>query len=424
LSAAETKVLTRRIGVITPFDLAAYRADGGYAALEKALSAGRDAVTQEVKRSGLLGRGGAGFPTGLKWEMTAREGAEPKYLLCNADEGELGTHKDRLLLGGDPCRVLEGMTIAAYAAGAAKGIIYFNEEFRALAEQWERLIRQAEEEGLLGEDIMGSGFGLTVKTCLGRGLYIAGEEMALISSLEGKRPTSRPKPPFPTQAGLFGLPTCINNVETLANVPDIVWRGADWFLSMGLPDDPGTRLVSLSGDVKEQCVCEIAVGSCTLAEAVPAFAGGTRGGRPVRAVQPGGGTSAFLAGGALDTPIASRPIAEAGSSLGTAGVTVYEEGHSLVDAVVSIMEYYGRESCGRCAPCRIGTVRMLEILKLIQAGAGKPEHLEQLRRIGRACVLGSTCGMGEAFPQPVLSALKLFPEEFESRLVGASRAVR
>ncbi len=424
MSAVETKIVTRRVGVVPPFDLEAYRADSGCRALEKALSMTPAAVTEEVKRSGLVGRGGAGFPTGLKWELTAREEAESKYLICNADEGELGTHKDQLLLEGDPWRVLEGMTIAARAVGAGKGIIYFNEHFRSIAEQWEEMIRAAEQASLLGDDILGSGFGFRVKVCLGRGLYIAGEEMALIASIEGRRPTSRDKPPFPTQHGLFGLPTCVNNVETLANVPDIVERGADWFRSIGLEDDLGTRVITLSGDVKEERVREVAVGSSTLAEAIETFAGGTRSGRPVKAVQPGGGTSAFLAADALDTPIAQQAIARAGSSLGTAGIIVYEEGHSIVDAAVSCMEYYGRESCGRCAPCRIGTVRMLEILKQVQAGQARPGSLDQLRRIGYACAVSSTCGMGQAFPEPVLSALKLFPEEFESQLVAAPNATR
>lgn len=424
MSAVQTKVLTRRIGTAAPFDLDAYREDGGYRSLEKALATGPPAIVEQVKQSGLIGRGGAGFPTGLKWELTAAQQADLRYLICNADEGELGTHKDRFLLAGDPFRVLEGITIAAYAVGAAKALVYFNESFREVASQWEEAIPVAEEAGLLGEGILGSDFHLEVKIYLGRGLYVAGEEMVLIASLEGRRPTSRDKPPFPTQQGLFERPTCINNVETLANVPDIVERGPEWFRSMGTEDEPGTRVISLSGDVRREGVWEVEVGSCSLAEAIETFAGGTPDGKPIKAVQPGGGTSAFLPAASLGTPIARKTIEQAGSSLGTAGIIVYEEGRSMVDAAAECMDYYGHESCGRCTPCRVGSVRMLEIMRRLRAGEGRPGDLRRLRETGRACVAASICGMGQSFPLPVLSALRLWPEEFESRLLQAPSAAR
>jgi len=411
MKAGECRVLTRRVGRAAPNDLAAYRADGGYSALEKALRMGPEAVIDEVKKSRLTGRGGAGFPTGMKWEFTARQQSTPRVLLCNADEGELGTRKDHLLLDADPFQVLEGITIAAFAIGAEKAGIYINGEYRDTLRLWERVVARAEEAGLLGERIMGSRFDLRLKLYRGQFLYIPGEELALIASIEGRRATSRPKPPFPSESGLFGMPTCVNNVETLANVPHVIAKGADWFLGLGVPGEPGTRIVTLSGDVGKECVCEVEIGACTVQEAIDSFAGGTRGGRPVKAVQPGGGTSAFLSGEALKTPLQSDALAAAGSSLGTAGIMVYEEGRSIVDVLVELFDYYGRQSCGRCAPCRVGIPKMHEILRRIQAGGGDAEDLDRLREISRVCMAVSTCGLGKACPVPVVSALELFPDE-------------
>jgi NADH-quinone oxidoreductase subunit F len=396
--------------------LEAYKALGGVQGLEQALRAGPQTVLEEIKRSGLTGRGGAGFPEGLKWQAAAGEKKYPKYFICNADEGELGTFKDKVLLDGDPWAVLEGILIAAYAIRAQHAYIYIKGEYEATYELWETLARQAERAGLLGERILGSEFSVSFHVAKGRGPYIAGEEFALIASLEARRPMSRLKPPYPTDQGLFGRPTVVNNVETIANVPVILAQGASKYRKLGTKEEPGTRLFSLSGDVKKPGVYELEIGSGTLRELIDEFGKGTTHGRPVKAVQPGGGTSALLPEDALDCPLTAEAIRKAGSGLGTAGVIVYEEGKSAVDIARGLLEFYGVESCGRCSPCRIGVVKMKEIIEQISRREGTAEDLARLRHIGRACVAASTCGMGQAFPLPVLSALELFPEDFNAGL--------
>jgi len=409
----ETKLLTRRIGKYEPLDLKGYEADGGLVALKQALAMGPESVIEQIKRAGLVGRGGAGFPTGPKWAMAASEKQGRKYLICNAEEGELGTFKDKVLLDGDPWMVLEGILIAAYAIGAEQAYIYINGEYDHTVELWERLVVEAKKAGLLGDGILGSKFSVDLQVVKGKGLYITGEEFALISSLETRRAASRLKPPYPTEKGLFGRPTVVNNVETLANVPVILANGVEAYHKLGVEGEPGTRLFSLSGDVEESGVYELEVGSGTLAEFIDEFGRGTASGRPVKAVQPGGGTSALLARASLGCKLTTKAIRQAGSEIGTAGVIVYEEGKSVVDIVKGLMEFYASESCGRCAPCRIGVVRMREIIEKVFKGEGTTEDLEQLRQIGKACVAVSTCGMGQAFPLPVLSSLELFPQDFE-----------
>lgn len=410
----ENKVLTQRIGKYEPLDLEAYKALGGLQGIEQALRAGPQTVLEEIKRSGLTGRGGAGFPEGLKWQAAARENKYPKYFICNADEGELGTFKDKVLLDGDPWAVLEGILIAAYAIGAQHAYIYIKGEYETTYKLWEKLARQAEKAGLLGEGILGSKFSVSFHVAKGRGPYIAGEEFALIASLETRRPMSRLKPPYPTDRGLFGRPTVVNNVETIANVPVILAQGAAAYRKLGTKDEPGTRLFSLSGDVKKPGVYELEIGSGTLRELIDEFGKGTTHGRPIKAVQPGGGTSALLADGSLDCALTTQAVRKAGSGLGTAGVIVYEEGKSAVDIVRGLLEFYGVESCGRCSPCRIGAVTMKEIIERLSRREGMDDDLERLRQIGKACVAASTCGMGQAFPLPVLSALELFPEDFNA----------
>lgn len=412
----EAKLLTRRVGGYEPLDLKAYEALGGLKGVKAALGMKPAEVIEQIKSSGLSGRGGAGFPTGLKWESAAKEKSEPKYLICNADEGELGTFKDKLLLDGDPWAVLEGIVIAAYAIGAQHAYIYIKGEYEDTFGLWEEVQGEAEKAGLLGKDVLGSKFSLQLQVAKGRGLYIAGEEFALIASLEMRRPMSSLKPPYPTERGLFAKPTVVNNVETLANVPVIFGEGVEQYRRLGVENDPGTRLFSLSGDVKRPGVYEIEMGSGTLRELINDLGKDTASGGPVKAVQPGGGTSALLAGDSLDCRLTTQAMRKAGSSIGTAGVIVYEEGRNAVEIVVKLLEYYGTESCGRCAPCRIGVVRMKEIVDSLWSGKGTTEDLSRLREIGDACVAGSTCGMGQAFPLPVLSALELFPEDFERAL--------
>jgi len=412
----ETKVLTLRVGRYEPFDLDGYKTLGGLKALKRALAMDPKEVIEEIRRSGLAGRGGAGFPTGLKWASAAQQKEGPKYFICNADEGELGTFKDRVLLDGDPWAVLEGILIAAYAIGAQQAYIYIKSEYERTSGLWEQLAVEARKHGLLGEGIFGSKFCMELEVARGRGLYIAGEEFALIASLEVSRAMSRLKPPYPTEVGLFGKPTVVNNVETIANVGVILADGAEKYRKLGTKDDPGTRLFSLSGDVKRSGVYELGMGSGTLKELIDEFGKGTASGQNIKAVQPGGGTSALLGGDSLDCRLTTEAIRKAGSSIGTAGVIVYEEARSAVDIVKELMDFYSIESCGRCAPCRIGVVQMKEIVNRLSAGEGEADDLEQLREIGKACVATSTCGMGQAFPLPVLSALELFPQDFEAAI--------
>lgn len=417
----EKKILTGRVGKYKPLDLKAYKALGGLQALARALDIGPELVIEEIKRAGLSGRGGAGFPTALKWVSAAQKKQQPKYFICNADEGELGTFKDKVLLDGDPWAVLEGIVIAAYAIGAEQAYIYIKGEYEKTAKLWDKLADEAKKAGLLGEGILGSKFSVSLHVVRGRGPYIAGEEFALIASLEARRPMSRLKPPYPTEEGLFGKPTVVNNVETIANIPVILANGAEEYHKLGVEDDPGTRLFSLSGDVKKPGVYELEIGSGTLEELINGLGQGTKNSRPIKAVQPGGGTSAFLGRDSLGCKLTSKAIREAGSSLGTAGVIVYQEGKSAVKIVKGLLEFYGAESCGRCAPCRIGVVRMKEIVDSLSRGEATADDLTQLREIGKASVAAATCGMGQAFPLPVLSALELFPEDFEEAVQKVPR---
>ncbi len=409
-----------RVGQYRPLDLKGYEALQGLQGLRRALAMSCESVIEEVKRSGLTGRGGARFPTGLKWASAAREKQGPKYFICNADEGEIGTQKDKLLLDNDPWSVLEGILIAAYAIGAKQAFIYIKGEYKDTIHLWKELVAEAQNAGLLGKPLSESDFSTSLQVVAGRGPYIAGEEFALIASLEARRPMSRLKPPYPSQEGLFGKPTVVNNVETIANVPVILARGALEYRKLGLAQEPGTRLFSLSGDVKYPGVYELEMGSGTLQELIDVLGGGTVNGRPVKAVQPGGGTSAFLGPGSSGCSLTAQAIQQAGSSIGTAGVIVYEEPRSAVNIVRGLLEFYGMESCGRCAPCRIGVSKTREIVDALIQGKGREEDLKRLREIGNACLVASTCGMGQTFPLPVLSALKLFPEDFEAAIGKAS----
>ena len=402
------------MGQYRPLDLKGYEALQGLQGLRRALAMPRASVIDEIKRSGLTGRGGAGFPTALKWASTAREKQEPKYFICNADEGEIGTHKDKVLLDHDPWSVLEGILIAAYAIGARQAFLYIKGEYQDTIHLWKDLVVEARNAGLLGKPLGESDFSADLQVVGGRGPYIAGEEFALIASLESRRAMSRLKPPYPSQEGLFGKPTVVNNVETIANVPVIVAGGASEYRKLGLEQEPGTRLFSLSGDVKNPGVYELELGSGTLGELIDVMGGGTLHGRRVKAVQPGGGTSAFLAPPSLGCSLTAQAIRQAGSTIGTGGTIVYEEGVSAVDLVRALLEFYGAESCGRCMPCRIGVSKMREIVDKLAQGEGSEEDLERLGQIGKACIAASTCGMGQAFPLPVLSAMALFPEDFEA----------
>jgi len=416
--AKETKQLTGRVGRYDPLDVKGYEALGGWKGLRRALGMKPQEVIEEVHRSGLTGRGGAGFPTGVKWRSAVRVQDGPRYLICNADEGEFGTFKDKVLLDGDPWLVLEGILIAAYAIGAGEAYIYLKGEYGETVTVWEKLATEVQRGA-----VMGLSAPPRLRVARGRGLYIAGEELALIASLEMRRPTSGIKPPYPTERGFLGKPTVVNNVETLANIPVILAEGADAYRSLGVEDDPGTRLFSLSGDVNRPGVYELELGSATLNELIHDLGGGARDAVTIKAVQPGGGSSALLRSDALGCSLTTASIRQAGSSIGTGAVIVYGEDISAVSILEKLLAFYAEESCGRCAPCRIGVRKMAEIVANLASGRGTPEDLDLLRRTAMTCVSASTCGMGQSFPLPVLSALDLFPEDFQS-VLGSHSSVR
>jgi len=412
----QTRLLTRRAGKYDPPDLGAYEELGGLDVLKRILGMDPAEIIEQIKKSGLTGRGGAGFATGAKWESAAKQKGRPKYFICNADEGELGTFKDKILLDEDPWSILEAMLIGAYATGAEHAYIYIKGEYEDTFSLWESIAEKARQSGLIGPHILGSDFSLELHVAKGRGLYIAGEEFALIASLETRRAMSNLKPPYPTEEGLFARPTVVNNVETLANIPVILEKGGEQYRQFGTEGDPGTRLFSLSGDVRNRGVYELEIGCCSLREFIEQLGGGTSRRRLIKAVQPGGGTSALLKESSLDCTLSSEGLRKAGSSIGTGGVIVYEEPVSAVEIVAKLLEYYGTESCGRCFPCRTGTAKMSRIIEDIKAGKGQQDDIERLGEIANAAVKVSTCGMGQAFPLPVLSALRLFPEDFEAAI--------
>ncbi|NOY83156.1 MAG: hypothetical protein GXP31_19340 [Kiritimatiellaeota bacterium] len=412
----EMKRLTTRIGAYDPLDAAGYERLGGFRGLRQALSKAPADVIGEVADAGLQGRGGAGFAAARKWSFVAAQERHPKYLICNADEGELGTVKDRLLLEGDPWAVAEGLLITAYATGADVIIVYIRGAYREAFCLWKELAERVSAE-LRRPELWTAAAGRAapeLRVVRGRGLYIAGEEMALIASLAARRPVSASKPPYPAEKGLFGMPTVVHNVETVANVPLILADGAGEYRTVGTEEEPGTRLFSLSGNIRRPGVYELPIGSTTLAQLIDDLGGGTLDGRPPKAVQPGGGTSALLSAAHLNTRMSSADLRAAGSSAGTGGVIVYGADRNAVSIVDELLGYYGGESCGMCMPCRVGTLKMREIVKRLLAGDGCAADIGRLRAVGETCVKASTCGMGQSFPLPVLSALKLFPRDFES----------
>jgi NADH-quinone oxidoreductase subunit F len=399
--------LLRRVGRVDPEDIDSYRAHGGYRALRRALSLGPDGVIREVIDSGLLGRGGAAFPTGRKWEAVARATVRPHYLVCNADESEPGTFKDRVLMEDDPFAVIEAMTIAGFATGCEKGYIYVRGEYPLAAARLEGAIRQARGRGLLGLRVMGEGPPFDIEVRRGAGAYICGEETALFNSIEGYRGEPRNKPPFPTQAGLFGRPTVINNVETLANVPGIVLEGGPAFASVGTKGSAGTRLFCLSGCIARPGLYEVPFG--TSLRGLLDLAGGLPGGRALRAVLLGGAAGTFLTPGEIDVPLTFEDTRAIGASLGSGVVMVFDDTVDLADTVLRIAAFFRDESCGQCVPCRIGTERQEEALRRLLAGrplesaAGEMVLLDE---IGQAMRDASICGLGQTAAGAVQSALR------------------
>lgn len=417
----EVRVVTRNIGVIDPRNIEEYIARDGYFALSKALQMKPEEVIEEIKRSGLRGRGGAGFPTGLKWEFTAKAKADQKYIVCNADEGEPGTFKDRLIMEGDPHTVIEGMIIAGYAVGATKGYIYIRGEYYNSVENLRKAIQDAYEYGFLGENILGSGFNFDLTVRLGAGAYICGEETALLESIEGKSGRPRLKPPYPPQVGLFGKPTVINNVETIANVPQIILNGADWYKNIGTPNSPGTKVFCLVGDVNRRGMVELPMG-VTVRQVLYGFGGGVRGGRELKMVQTGGLAGTFIGPDKLDTPLDYDSMKNYGVSLGSGVILAIDDSHCVVDIALNVMEFFRHESCGKCTPCREGTRLACEILERMTKFEGTAEDLDYLRKIAEVTADTSFCGLGQSINVPLLSLIDNFREEFLEHTEKTCRA--
>ncbi len=415
---AQQRVVLKRAGSIDPQAIDDYIAHDGYFGLGKALTEMTPAqVLAEVKQSGLQGRGGAGFPTGLKWSFVAGERGETKYVVCNADESEPGTFKDRLILEGDPHVVLEGMALAGYAVGAHEGWIYIRGEYALARERLERAIHQAEEYGLLGEDIMGSGFGFRIHVHAGAGAYVCGEETALLESLEGKRGIPRIRPPYPTTVGYRNKPTLVNNVETLANVPWIIQNGASWFRSMGTQRSPGTKVYTILGDINVTGLVETPMGT-TMREIIEVYAGGMKDGKAFKCAQTGGASGSIIPAEFLDVPMDFASMSEKGAGLGSGALLICDEGTCIVDLAYVLLRFFQTESCGKCVPCRVGTLQMLESLDRLRHGHGLKADLERLEEAANSVCAASFCGLGQAAPVPILTGLRFFRKEFEAHLEG------
>ena len=413
----QKRVALRNCGVIDPEDINEYIAMDGYAALGKVLtSMTPDDVIKTILDSGLRGRGGGGFPTGLKWTFAKNSVSEKKYVVCNADEGDPGAFMDRSILEGDPHAVLEAMAIAGYAIGADEGYIYVRAEYPIAVHRLQVAIGQAREMGLLGKDIFGSGFNFDITLRLGAGAFVCGEETALLTSIEGNRGEPRPRPPFPAVKGLFGQPTIINNVETYANVCQIILKGADWFASMGTEKSKGTKVFALGGNITNTGLVEIPMGT-TLREVVEQIGGGVPNGKKFKAAQTGGPSGGCIPASLIDTPIDYDNLIAIGSMMGSGGLIVMDEDTCMVDIAKFFLEFTVDESCGKCAPCRIGTRRMLEILEKITHGQATMEDLDKLEDLAKYIKENSACGLGQTAPNPVLSTLRYFRDEYVAHVV-------
>jgi len=389
---------------------------GGYRAFSRAVDMQPSAICEEVKKSGLRGRGGAGFSTGLKWEFTLKAPGDKKFVVCNADEGDPGAFMDRSILEGDPHAILEGMLICGQAIGADEGYIYCRAEYPLAIKRLKIAIEQALEYGLLGDNILGSSLNFKVKIKEGAGAFVCGEETALLASIEGKRGMPRPRPPFPAQSGLFGKPTTINNVETLANIPLILKEGgAEEFSRVGTEGSKGTKVFALAGKIRNTGLCEVPMG-ITIREIIYDVGGGIKGGREFKAVQAGGPSGGCVPDGQLDLPIDYDSLNKAGAIMGSGGLVVMDDRTCMVDLALYFLSFTQKESCGKCTPCREGTKRMLEILTRISEGNGKPEDLDSLDSLAYSIKDSSLCGLGQTCPNPVLSTIRYFRHEYEEHI--------
>jgi NADH:ubiquinone oxidoreductase subunit F (NADH-binding)/(2Fe-2S) ferredoxin/NAD-dependent dihydropyrimidine dehydrogenase PreA subunit len=406
------RIVLRNCGVIDPEVIEDYIARDGYAAIAKVLfSMTPDQVIGELKKSGLRGRGGAGFPTWMKWDFSKKHDSEVKYVVCNADEGDPGAYMDRSTLEGDPHSVLEAMAIAGFTVGANKGYIYIRAEYPLAIKRLEIAIKQAHDYGLLGENILGSKFSFDIEIRLGAGAFVCGEETALLTSIEGNRGMPRPRPPFPAVKGLWGKPTVINNVETYTNVPVIILKGGDWFGSIGTAKSKGTKVFALTGKIENSGLIEVPMGT-TLREIIYDIGGGIKHGKKFKAAQSGGPSGGVLKADYLDTPIDYESLAKLGSIMGSGGLIVMDEDDCMVDVAKFYLDFTVDESCGKCAPCRIGGKQLAGILEKITSGKGEMSDIEKMRDIGLAMQKASLCQLGGTAPNPVMSTLKYFEEEY------------
>mgnify|MGYP001417658040 CR=1 FL=1 len=412
----QERIALANCGYINPDNIEEYIARDGYAALAKALTEMTpEGIIEQVKTSGLRGRGGGGFPTGLKWSFCARSQGEKKYVICNADEGDPGAFMDRSILEGDPHAVLEGMLLGAYAMGANEGYIYCRAEYPLAIKRLNTAIAQAEEYGLIGDNIMGTDFSFHLHIKEGAGAFVCGEETALMASIEGRRGMPRPRPPFPANRGLWDKPTNINNVETWANVPPIIRNGGDWYASMGTEKSKGTKVFALTGKVKHTGLVEVPMG-ITMREIIFDIGGGILNDRKFKAVQIGGPSGGCLREEHLDIPISYESLAAVGAIMGSGGLVVMDEDNCMVDVAKFFLEFTQRESCGKCTPCREGTKKMLDILYRITEGKGRPDDLEKLEHLANMVKDASLCGLGQTAPNPVLTTLRYFRDEYEAHI--------
>ncbi|MBA73896.1 MAG: formate dehydrogenase [Tistrella sp.] len=417
--ARQTRLTFARTGIVDPASVEDYRAHGGWAGLERALELGPEGIVEEVVQSGLRGRGGAGFPTGVKWRTVAAAKALQKYIVCNADEGDSGTYADRMIMEGDPFVLIEGMVIAGIAVGASRGYVYLRSEYPHAAAAFALALDEARRAGLLGARIGGSAHDFDIELRMGAGAYVCGEETALLDSIEGKRGQVRAKPPLPAHQGLFGRPTVINNVISLASVPFILAEGAGAYRDFGMGRSRGTMPIQLAGNIRFGGLYETAFG-VTLGELVDEIGGGTASGRPVRAVQVGGPLGAYFPRALFDTPFDYEAFAAAGGLIGHGGVVVFDDTVDLRAQARFAMEFCAIESCGKCTPCRIGSTRGVEVIDRI--GAGDPKQITLLRDLCETMKFGSLCALGGFAPYPVLSALDHFPEDFGAGATGSAAA--
>jgi len=412
----QLRIVLRNCGVINPENIDEYIARDGYLALEKALfDMTPQQIIDEVKLSGLRGRGGAGFPTGLKWEAGMKAPGDVKYVVCNADEGDPGAYMDRSTIEGDPHSVIESMIICGKTIGSHQGFVYIRAEYPLAVDRLKIALNQARDAGLLGKNILGSGFDFDIEIRLGAGAFVCGEETALLRSIEGKRGMPTPKPPFPAQSGLWGAPTIINNVETWANIPVILTKGANWFNKIGTADSKGTKVFALTGKVQNSGLVEVPMGT-TLREIIFEIGGGIKGGKKFKGVQTGGPSGGIITEEALDTPIDFKGLQMLGSMMGSGGMIVMDEDDCVVDVSKFYMEFCVEESCGKCSPCRIGTRQIHALLEKISRGNGSMEDLEQMKEIGFAMQKSSLCALGQSAPNPTLSTIRKFESEYVAHI--------